>query len=686
MRTRSSLVATGFVICCLIGSLLEPFHDVQAATFTVTNTEDSGAGSLRQAILEANISTAVPHSIVFNIPKSDLRYGLRKPGVWTIQPTSLPSLTRGQTLINGGSQIDNQGNTNPNGLPLEINGRNVGTQGSLFTIESNGNTIGGMAINGDAGYGPGTCIKIINSSNNVIAEIAIGLNASLQAASPCGTGIELINGANNNSIMGALISGNSLDGILIAGTGSDNNKIDFCRIGLSQPNSIAIPNGRNGILLMNRALFNTIGQTPDSRNFISGNGGNGIYISNSDYNTISLNSIGTDQEGLSARSNGQYGILIDGGSQDNFVYGNLISGNSWDGILLSDAGTSNNSVQGNNIGGNLNGNAKIPNGHHGIGIYDGAGSNTIGHINDRSRGNTILGNGWSGIAIVNSSNNNQIGNNAIGTDFSGSLTNQGNNFYGVDVVNSTSNTIGPSNIVAYNGQAYGSDGIRIDGATAVNNRVTQNSIYANGGKGIENINGGNHDLPGPAIYSASCHSVTGYAPANATVEIFSDLEDEGRIYEGSIVNGPLSTVFSWNGIVHGPNLSVTYTTTGGETSEFGTWTGACSIAITTPATGVTASGAILNGKANPNGTSTSYYFQWGTSTSYGSTTPTQSAGSGTSDVNVSAPINGLTPSTTYHYQLVATNSIWTSNGGDQAFVTLAAPTPGSFLYLPLILR
>ena len=143
------------------------------------------------------------------------------------------------------------------------------------------------------------------------------------------------------------------------------------------------------------------------------------------------------------------------------------------------------------------------------------------------------------------------------------------------MVNSSGNMIGPSNIIATNGQAFGSDGIRIDGATAVNNRVTQNSIYANGGKGIENINGGNHDLPDPTISSADCHSVSGYAPANATVEIFSDLENEGRIYEGSVVNGPLFTVFSWNGIVHGPNLSVTYTTTGGETSEFGTWPKAC---------------------------------------------------------------------------------------------------------------
>ncbi len=107
---------------------------------------------------------------------------------------------------------------------------------------------------------------------------------------------------------------------------------------------------------------------------------------------------------------------------------------------------------------------------------------------------------------------------------------------------------------------------------------------------------------------------------------------------------------------------------------------------TNPASGITTSGAALNGRINPNGTSTSYYFQWGTSTSYGSNTLTQSAGSGTNDVNASAPINGLIPNTTYHYRLATTSSAGNTYGGDQAFKTLAAPLLKKFLYLPLILR
>lgn len=573
---RLSAIITGFFICCLAGSPFYPPQGVQAGTFTVTNSKDSGAGSLRQAILDANGGTDVPHSIVFNIPKNDPAYGARKSGVWTIRPaSSLPALTRGRTFMLGGSQGENQGDTNPGGLELEINGIFIGPLGSLFTIESNDNIIGGMAFNGEAGFGPGTCIKIIaNGANNIIAESAIGLDASYQAASPCGIGIDLFNGANNNRILGNVISGNSLDGIRIAGVGTDSNTIAGNYIGVTPPNSLAVPNGRNGILILNGPVNNTVGGLSGGQkagNIISGNNANGVYVAGSSWNTISYNHIGTNDPGSTARPNGEYGIKIEGGAGDNFVFDNLISGNSRDGILLSGTGTSSNTIQANKIGATIQGNVKLPNGNHGIGIYDGAAGNTVGHVSDPSRGNTVLGNGWSGIAVVGNSNNNQIANNFIGTNPFGPVVGNGNNFYGVHVVNSSGCTIGPNNTIAYNG----SDGVRIDGVTAVNNRITRNSIYANGGEGIANINGGNHDLPGPALYGVACHGVTGFAPASATVEIFSDPENEGRLYEGSMVNGPTFTQFAWSGSIRGPNVSVTYTTLGGETSEFGTSLNVC---------------------------------------------------------------------------------------------------------------
>ena len=95
------------------------------------------------------------------------------------------------------------------------------------------------------------------------------------------------------------------------------------------------------------------------------------------------------------------------------------------------------------------------------------------------------------------------------------------------------------------------------------------------------------------------------------------------------------------------------------------------VVTTTVPTGITCSGATLNGTVNPNGLATTYHFEWGTTVSYGNSTPVVSAGSGASPVNVSAALSGLTGGTTYHYRLAAVNSDGTSNGDDMTLVPCA---------------
>jgi len=85
------------------------------------------------------------------------------------------------------------------------------------------------------------------------------------------------------------------------------------------------------------------------------------------------------------------------------------------------------------------------------------------------------------------------------------------------------------------------------------------------------------------------------------------------------------------------------------------------------ASSVTETSATLNGTVNPNGVSTTYYFEYGTTTSYGSRTSEMNAGSGDSAVSVSADIAGLTEETTYHFRLVATNTNGTTYGSDGTF-------------------
>jgi phosphodiesterase/alkaline phosphatase D-like protein len=96
--------------------------------------------------------------------------------------------------------------------------------------------------------------------------------------------------------------------------------------------------------------------------------------------------------------------------------------------------------------------------------------------------------------------------------------------------------------------------------------------------------------------------------------------------------------------------------------------------------GVSATSATVAGTVNPQGQDTHYYFEYGTSTAYGAKTASTDAGSGVANVSVSAAISGLSPNTTYHYQLVATNTLGiTAAGGDKTFTTGAATpivTPG----------
>src|SRR2546421_22235 len=112
--------------------------------------------------------------------------------------------------------------------------------------------------------------------------------------------------------------------------------------------------------------------------------------------------------------------------------------------------------------------------------------------------------------------------------------------------------------------------------------------------------------------------------------------------------------------------------------------GLAPVVSTGGAASVTATSATLTGTVNPEGQATTYYFQYGTSTAYGSTTPSPAAnaGSGTMNVNVSAAAGSLTPNTTYHYRLVATNASGTSTGADHMFKTAKPSTAATIAASP----
>jgi hypothetical protein len=180
-----------------------------AATFTVVNTNDSGAGSLRQAILDANANPGAD-TIVFNIPGA---------GVRTIAPASALPTISGTTTIDGYTQPGAVANTNAlsagiNAQPLiEING----TNGGRLFITGTGSIVRGLILNRNAG----DAIEV-NASNVTIAGNWIGTDSTgLAQSANGGFGIRHSDG-NNLTIGGAapadrnIVSGNSGGGIIMA--------------------------------------------------------------------------------------------------------------------------------------------------------------------------------------------------------------------------------------------------------------------------------------------------------------------------------------------------------------------------------------------------------------------------------------------------------------------------------------
>jgi hypothetical protein len=98
---------------------------------------------------------------------------------------------------------------------------------------------------------------------------------------------------------------------------------------------------------------------------------------------------------------------------------------------------------------------------------------------------------------------------------------------------------------------------------------------------------------------------------------------------------------------------------------------------TSAATSVTQTTAVLNGKINPEGSATKYYFRWGPTTLYGATSGTHSLSAGTSTVSVHVTAGRLVPGTVYHFQLIASNGGGQTIGKDRTFKTAghAPPNP-----------
>ena len=226
-------------------ALLTPLS-LAAATFTVTNANDSGAGSLRQAILDANANFG-DDVIEFNIPGS---------GVHTIVLASaLPAITQPVT-IDGYTQPGSSPNTNPVGQGLN----------TVLRIEITRN-----------GAGPDPCLTVNAGNSNFLAMIIQGL-----VINACG---------------GA--------GILV-GTGGDGAYIIGNFIGTDPTGTLPSGSPDQGVHIQGEtgAVIGVVvgGSTAVARNLISGNDGEGVFAGGADGTVIAGNLIGTDAAGTAAVS------------------------------------------------------------------------------------------------------------------------------------------------------------------------------------------------------------------------------------------------------------------------------------------------------------------------------------------------------------------------------------------------
>jgi parallel beta-helix repeat protein len=576
------------------------------SVFVVSTTADSGSGSLRDAIILANASSA-DAKILFDLGS----------GLHTIRPLSaLPAIV---------PRIDIEGTADSDGNPLiELDGANAGISVDGLTLVRNtpGNLrpslISGLIINRFSGTG----MHIDGDAPAWVFGCRIGTDFQGKHSHPNGAeGIQIFS-ANNQIGLPALghanqnlISGNGDDGISISG---DHNTIQNCLIGTDLNGKFALPNGGDGILVGDdSALIG--GDRAVQRNIISGNGERGIDVNISNDDVIQGNYIGLSASGSVAIPNLDDGILLDsadgclvGGDLDDPGARNVIGGIGAGhyGIFL-DLGT-NTVVKNNFIGTDSTGKKTLR-------LYARGISASFHSDNNQFLSNVISG-GQAGLVLQNSSQDNIVSNCKIGTDVTGKIA-LGNTGDGVVIADSGQNTF-DTNIIANSGGR----GIVIVGNTAFNNKLTHNRIFNNGKLGISlgglgvplpnhptSTAGPNDDQNYPVFASltqtSTVANITGTLPVvlagNYLLEFYiSDPNDSSGFGEGrtffsqGIVQanaaGNIAFDIEIPALAIGQHLTAIAISPGGDTSEFAKDIGVKGASVT----GTVFNDANHNGKAD----------------------------------------------------------------------------------------
>jgi len=542
---------------------------VSAATFTVTRTADSGAGTLRAAI---NLANATPGAdrIVFDIPDTDA--GLdRAAGAWVIRPsTALPRVT---------SPVRIDASTQPGFVSrpvVELRGDRAGSGAAGLEITADTSSVRGLAITRFGGDG----VLARDAEDVSVVGCWIGLAPGDDVTSGNGGSGIVVDNLVGGTIGGTIpttrnvISGNDNDGVQVRGSGSSGVRIIGNRIGTSADGASARPNGDNGVTI-DGGRDHAVGEgDPASGNTISGNEEHGIaIIGGASDTTVRSNRVGLAADGVSPLGNGGAGILVSdavrtriggpgdglpgGDAEDETDEGNLVAANGGDGISIERGTTLDTVVQGNFVGFGTSSDRPLGNGGDGIAVTDAVDTTIGGPIG--SLGNAIALADGDGIRIEGSAEGVDVVGNLIGLHpVTGEVI--GNAGAGVRVVDATSVRVGGDdatvrNVIRGNGDA----GVRVQ-AEAGAVTVLDNQFDANAGLGIDlgdegftpndagDVDAGpnglvNHPRLERVVFRDRTLTVRGAVGAGHRVDVWLVREDddsgagEGFLRVGSFVEG-----------------------------------------------------------------------------------------------------------------------------------------------------
>jgi hypothetical protein len=323
-------------VLALLALVAFPASAPAAGTFVVTNTNDSGAGSLRQAILEAN--DAGGGSITFNIPGATPRVTLN---------SVLPPLT---------TTVSIDGTTQPK-TPAATPGVTIDpgsiSSGALLDLapESDGSVVHGLAFGGNSGDG-GTTAILVESNLDEVTGNWIGVAADSSSLGLSYYGIEVT--GNDNTIGGGgagdpnVITGSEQDAISIQSPNGDTptsgNVVQGNLLGF-RPNGKPTPGGGDGISVSDSTgtvigndadaggLFTEVQPHPELGNVISGMS-DAIDILDGSTGTIAAgNFIGVDRNGVPTGLN-EDGIVVSGSTGNQIGPGNTIAHVNDDGVQV----------------------------------------------------------------------------------------------------------------------------------------------------------------------------------------------------------------------------------------------------------------------------------------------------------------------------------------------------------------